>query len=323
MAYKISGNIAEDGTIIVLADTDYSVVEQTDVVTAGAYEITVSGGGAKTLLARTNSGEVTGYTGVSGVSDTVWVSVFDNTDWRINPSEPYGTWQSPGWRYGSHSGQDGGDYEINITAVGSWATGFRPTKLRFTDNAAFGDRLWVYDTADNLIVNRLFLNPGSMEIDLDFSNNLDIDNIMMRHPIQPTISNIEFFGVPVPEVWTSYFDNTKWAEDFKGTWNGAQNRWDSEDSQLYIVTTGSWHVGYRPSKIRATIQWVTTDPELNIDIFDNCSAWNSLTDPEGLWPFRENLQELVIFDQVSDFCELDFAGSGQEFYVTNIEFLEP
>ena len=130
---------------------------------------------------------------------------------------------------------------------------------------------------------------------------------------------------PAPDPWTSYFDNTKWAEDFKGTWNGAQSRWETEDGgQLYIVPTGSWYVDYRPSKIRVTYELpIPGDPDLNIDLWDNCSTWTpSLTDPGGTYPWRASLEEIIIVGQTADFCELDFASAGLEIYVTNIEFLD-
>ena len=129
---------------------------------------------------------------------------------------------------------------------------------------------------------------------------------------------------PVVDPWTSYFDDTNWAEDFKGVWNGAQNRWESVDNQLYIVTTGAWYVAYRPSKIRVTyqIQGGSNPDGMNIDLWDNCSTWTpSLTDPGGTYPVRDSLEEMTIVAQGADFCELDMVASTLEFYVTNIEFL--
>ncbi|RLD66090.1 MAG: hypothetical protein DRI84_05575 [Bacteroidetes bacterium] len=129
------------------------------------------------------------------------------------------------------------------------------------------------------------------------------------------------------EVWTSIFDNTKWAEDFAGTWNGAQNRWESDASgSLYIVPTGTWNLGYRPSKIRLTWQWVGASDDMYMDLFADCNDWDSVTDPEGNYPIYTNLEEInVVGNNHHNICEIDiYAWPGnQPFYITNIEFLEP
>jgi len=125
-----------------------------------------------------------------------WHSIFDNTNWQVNPSEPYGSWSGSDWDLTSHPDQPGGDWELNLTDIGTWASGFRPTKFRMSGGSPFGYRLYLFDTADNAIIPSTFLNPTSTELDTDFSNGLDIDNILIRFINSGNpVTNLEFYGI--------------------------------------------------------------------------------------------------------------------------------
>ena len=126
-----------------------------------------------------------------------WISIFDNTNWQINPAEPYGNWNGTDWDMTIHVDQPGGDYELNLIDIGGWATGFRPTKMRINGQSGFGYRLYLFDTADNAIIPSTFLNPTTTEMACDFSNNLDIDNLLIRfiNLAADRITSIEFFGI--------------------------------------------------------------------------------------------------------------------------------
>ncbi|MBA7494452.1 hypothetical protein ES702_05028 [subsurface metagenome] len=54
-----------------------------------------------------------------------------------------------------------------------------------------------------------------------------------------------------PEGWTPYFDNTRWQTDDQAAWN--TDHWDFlGDFAVSIKPLGTWHVGYRPTKMRIT-----------------------------------------------------------------------
>jgi hypothetical protein len=123
-----------------------------------------------------------------------WVSIFDNTRWGITPSEPYGEWVIDQWEPTDNSPDPpGGPYEVNLTDLSTWTAGFRPTKIKVT-GTGFGFDFYLWDTSLNVLVFNTFYANGGEEV-IDFSNNLDIDRLMLRNYFDYQVTNIEFFGV--------------------------------------------------------------------------------------------------------------------------------
>jgi hypothetical protein len=121
------------------------------------------------------------------------------------------------------------------------------------------------------------------------------------------------------EVWSSYFDNTKWSGLNNTTWSGTQ--WDSWDGGpgghiLWIEDISTWTSGYRPSKVRLTFN--TTGYTLF-----------GLTIQDSNGDFILNISDPVSGEEYDltfgsfDIDELILNRFGAAIGLTNIEFLEP
>ena len=60
MPYKISGTLSEQLRIIIVKESDWSVESNTEE-SSGSYEINSLVSGTKSVIIRTNEGEVLGY----------------------------------------------------------------------------------------------------------------------------------------------------------------------------------------------------------------------------------------------------------------------
>ena len=125
-----------------------------------------------------------------------WHSIFDNTKWEPDePDNDYGEWTGSSWFPDDRNNdQPGGDYTVFLRPMGSWSTGFRPTKMRITYSIILM-RYYIRDTSDNIIASGSSYASGA-EIDLDFDTyGLDIGTMDLRDfPSSWYITNIEFFG---------------------------------------------------------------------------------------------------------------------------------
>jgi hypothetical protein len=134
MAYKISGNLGEDGRIIIVDETDWSI-ETNQELSAGAYEITNLSNTAKSVVARTASGKVVAYGNVTPFYYSGQITV------------PY-TYSFEDLENGSYEGDGINWYTINtpptyndsITSYdSSWTGGL---VFNTTDGSGFGSKFW-------------------------------------------------------------------------------------------------------------------------------------------------------------------------------------
>jgi len=120
-----------------------------------------------------------------------------------------------------------------------------------------------------------------------------------------------------PEVWTSYFDNTRWTGGAGTTWDGS--KWVSSGASnywVYLIKTGSWYLGYRPTKVRFTMTNVATDVDLQV----NSDHYDLVDDPNTV-----SLKELTLdFSGGEDIDSIIARNNSVGVWqCTNIEFLEP
>jgi hypothetical protein len=127
-------------------------------------------------------------------------------------------------------------------------------------------------------------------------------------------------------VWSQYFDDSDWGA-IDGTWNDLSDRWESAeagDQIVLIEAEGDWADGYRPTKMRLTIE-IPGHANANLNI-----SVSSMDDS------IYSVSNMNVVSEESFECDLTFAGSashddirtarasqenGYQFYITNIEFL--
>jgi len=108
-----------------------------------------------------------------------WVSHFDNSDWAPGGGT---SWTGSSWT---------GGFGLQITDIGTWTEGYRPTKMRVTftggpTNMTLKD---VPGSLDNIAHDAAYVS--GQEIDLDFSGLGDINEMRMGLG-SVTVTNIEF-----------------------------------------------------------------------------------------------------------------------------------
>lgn len=121
-----------------------------------------------------------------------------------------------------------------------------------------------------------------------------------------------------PNPWQSIFDNTKWQAS-SGSWSGTA--WVSENSgwsqwlTLGIKSGETWNVGYRPTKVRATLS-----PTGSTYIF---SGWDVYFSARWDTTTYTNLVELDITWGSQDLVQvnLEISGGGApQFTLSNLEW---
>jgi U3 small nucleolar RNA-associated protein 14 len=86
---------------------------------------------------------------------------------------------------------------MEITEQGTWTDSYRPLKIRVSATHNLGGTwsLTLRDTSNNTIASLEVPNGGSDTANIDWSNNLDIDDIVDNDAPTGQITNIEFFEV--------------------------------------------------------------------------------------------------------------------------------
>ncbi|MCK4252576.1 hypothetical protein KAX97_14100 [candidate division WOR-3 bacterium] len=112
-------------------------------------------------------------------------------------------------------------------------------------------------------------------------------------------------------TWVARFDNTKWTADSNISWDGTQ--WDGSGADPAIKDTGTWVVGYRPTKVRITF---SGDATLHIYVIDSNEA--IIANHSGV----SSGDELAITFGSYDIDKISFTDGTAALLVTNIEFTE-
>lgn len=121
------------------------------------------------------------------IVDDEWDDRTSNEYWELNPAHPYGTWTGSGW-LSDITGS--GVYYVALVPTGSWATGYRPTKVRITFSDTSDISFVMRDTNDNTLCDeRSYLSETV--IDMAFIA-LDIGKFWTLCDFQFTITKIEF-----------------------------------------------------------------------------------------------------------------------------------
>jgi len=117
--------------------------------------------------------------------------------------------------------------------------------------------------------------------------------------------------------WAAYFDNTKWAPNPYGVWDGV--KWNTElvgsTHIIHINTIGSWTVGYKPTKIRVTHNGVAADTICQLYSYDGfpATAWTQ--------PYASGQELIIALAGARVLGDLYVYNSvPAAFSVTNIEF---
>jgi hypothetical protein len=119
----------------------------------------------------------------------LWQSILDDTKWVANS----GTWDGVKWSSGS------GYFDLD--AIGTWATGFRPTNMRVSFTGGSTISYTLYDAFSSAITNPAGVANGvaiNPPLPLIYTTGTDITNIALQASSPPgTITDIEFYGLPI------------------------------------------------------------------------------------------------------------------------------
>jgi hypothetical protein len=168
--YKVGGSVIgdSDARILIINEADWSVEKNVLASGIGVYDETVTSG-SKTIISRDDQGKIEGFGSVVPVSYSVsgWESKFDNNYWEGWYGDAGDTkwlgaaWESAEWYY-----------EIHLKAIGSWATGYRPTKIKMTlsKDISGPSSVIVRDASLNVIGNSGSGYISGTEINLSFAS---------------------------------------------------------------------------------------------------------------------------------------------------------
>ena len=129
-----------------------------------------------------------------------WVAHFDNSDWEISS---LGTWDTDHW----DSELFGSDYWVLLGDIGTWASAYRPTKIRVTFT---GQTTLVLTLADGLggetdLVSDEAATSGE-EFEITWGEG-DIATLNFQTDAGNfVITNIEFYETPTIN-WSHKFNN--------------------------------------------------------------------------------------------------------------------
>jgi len=174
--YKVGGVVTgdNDARIIVINEGDWSVEKNVLASGIGVYDEVVASG-SKTIISRDDQGKIEGFGGVIPISYSVagWESKFDTNYWEgwYGDGEPHDTyWNGSAWQGGDYY------YEIHLKAIGSWATDYRPTKVKMSISADISgpSTVIVRDSSLNEIGNSGSGYVSGTEINLSFASAGDI-----------------------------------------------------------------------------------------------------------------------------------------------------
>jgi len=120
--------------------------------------------------------------------DRGWVTCLDDTYWK---TESDATWDTDHWDFL-------GDFAVSIRETGTWAAGFRPSKMRITHDYGPGLELTLGNAGEPGWAYNGEVLSGE-EYDLDFTGDSDADITVLEHDAGEEgcdfdITNIEFFS---------------------------------------------------------------------------------------------------------------------------------
>jgi hypothetical protein len=126
-----------------------------------------------------------------------WFAHFDNSDWEIDTQ---GSWDAGNSEWDSQYWPPGIEI-LSITEIGSWASGYKPTKIRITFTGATDTAFSLKDISSNVICSKgsgidLSYTSGE-EIECDFgSGQGDIYRLEVQagQGADFSVTNIEFLA---------------------------------------------------------------------------------------------------------------------------------
>jgi len=185
-----------------------------------------------------------------------WAAYFDDSDWEgwVGSRTQF---VANNWVFDIEPGYHTG----RIRPIGSWETGYRPSKIRitYTGNSSQVMYWGMYDTDGVNIVSAEYFTTSPQEIDIDFGS-LDLNQLYMtwesgdNESVDINVSNIEFAIATIdisvlgswakdlrPEKFRMKFDNATAGvslKDGNGTEIYAATNYSSED-EVYLDFAGA------------------------------------------------------------------------------------
>jgi len=179
------------------------------------------------------------------------------------------------------------DGTYHLEDIGTWARGYRPTKIKITFKAGGSPeqgRMRLYDASGNTIADSGYVALSNdvyktVELAITYQGTtaaFDIDKIY--HEVSAdgpfTIKTIEFYGKYLPgsqppttttttvtKSWHNVNSNAYWEPNDSDTlWVSANTLWDTQNNAKFvdIRDIGNWTSGYRPAQIRASVEFAAT-----------------------------------------------------------------
>ena len=174
-------------------------------------------------------------------------------------------WNGDSWTIGNQSG-----YNYFLSAIGNWATGYRPTKVRVTFTGADTAALFIGGTTKTICSNSPY--ASGEEAELDFSGGEDINALYLHISgyTDLTITNIEFsgtdkFAINAVGNWTNDFYPYEMQVKYippSGTSTTALKVIDKEDNNIIDINDYA-------SDAWTKIQWVGTNEIYKIELTPN------------------------------------------------------
>lgn len=79
-------------------------------------------------------------------------------------------------------------------------------------------------------------------------------------------AGVRWDAPPAEGTWQSFFDNTRWADDGFGSWNGSEWISSGEPPAIDLIDIGVWYIGFRPTSLRVTY---TGPVSINLELYND------------------------------------------------------
>lgn len=163
--------------------SNIEVQEETDTVVKSSIEVVeaLEWGTSTTETTTSTSTSTTTTSSSTTTTEPPWVQYFDNSDWT--PYSGSATWVTDHW-------ESVGAATIELTPIGTWANGYRPTKCRVAHNKTTLNTVTIMDATGVTVYGQATSYVSGAWIPLTCTG--DIGRFDADNSVSFNITNIEF-----------------------------------------------------------------------------------------------------------------------------------